>query len=157
MSGPPTSWKAIGPRLPGSDIREHALERDEAGAGSHERNERACRNAMVRNLVRPFSVITGSSRPRMEIRPASLRAQSETWTPAIHCSAWITVCRAACRFDVRTGQGKKPASLGRYKAAIAKLHLLLDLPGPTKPNAAPRAGSTSRAACRLRRRPAGLA
>jgi integrase len=34
--------------------------------------------------------------------------------------------------DTRAGQGSKPASLGRYKASIAKLHQLLDLPDPTK-------------------------
>jgi Phage integrase, N-terminal SAM-like domain len=34
--------------------------------------------------------------------------------------------------DARAGQGSKPASLGRYKASIAKLHQLLDLPDPTR-------------------------
>src|SRR3546814_6916492 len=29
--------------------------------------------------------------------------------------------------DARAGQGAKPASLGRYKASIAKIHQLLDL------------------------------
>lgn len=29
--------------------------------------------------------------------------------------------------DARAGKGSKPASLGRYKASIAKVHLLLDL------------------------------
>jgi len=32
----------------------------------------------------------------------------------------------------RAGQGAKPASLGRYKASIAKIHQLLDLKDPTK-------------------------
>jgi hypothetical protein len=34
--------------------------------------------------------------------------------------------------DHRAAQGGKPASLGRYKASIAKLHQLLDLPDPTR-------------------------
>jgi integrase len=34
--------------------------------------------------------------------------------------------------DARAGQGSKPASLGRYKASIAKIHLLLDLKDPTR-------------------------
>ena len=34
--------------------------------------------------------------------------------------------------DARSGQGAKPASLGRYKASIAKIHQLLDLKDPTK-------------------------
>lgn len=34
--------------------------------------------------------------------------------------------------DARAGQGAKPASLGRYKASIAKIHQLLDLKDPTK-------------------------
>lgn len=34
--------------------------------------------------------------------------------------------------DARAGQGGKPASLGRYRASIAKLHQLLGLPDPTK-------------------------
>ena len=33
--------------------------------------------------------------------------------------------------DARAGQGSKPASLGRYKASIAKLHQLLELKDPT--------------------------
>ncbi|VWX50799.1 site-specific integrase [Novosphingobium sp. 9U] len=33
--------------------------------------------------------------------------------------------------DARAEQGGKPASLGRYKASIAKLHRLLDVPDPT--------------------------
>jgi len=33
--------------------------------------------------------------------------------------------------DARAGQGGKPASLGRYKASIAKIHRLLDLTDPT--------------------------
>ncbi len=33
--------------------------------------------------------------------------------------------------DARAGQGGKPASLGRYKASIAKIHQLLDLKDPT--------------------------
>ena len=33
--------------------------------------------------------------------------------------------------DARAGKGSKPASLGRYKASIAKIHLLLDLKDPT--------------------------
>ena len=33
--------------------------------------------------------------------------------------------------DGRAGQGSKPASLGRYKASIAKIHQLLDLKDPT--------------------------
>ncbi|MGK2910219.1 MAG: site-specific integrase, partial [Sphingobium sp.] len=33
--------------------------------------------------------------------------------------------------DARAEKGSKPASLGRYKASIAKLHLLLDLKDPT--------------------------
>ncbi|MBJ7440863.1 MAG: integrase [Sphingopyxis sp.] len=33
--------------------------------------------------------------------------------------------------DARAEQGSKPASLGRYKASIAKIHLLLDLKDPT--------------------------
>ena len=33
--------------------------------------------------------------------------------------------------DGRAGQGSKPASLGRYKASIAKIHHLLDLKDPT--------------------------
>jgi site-specific recombinase XerD len=33
--------------------------------------------------------------------------------------------------DARAGQGSKPASLGRYKASIAKIHQLLDLKDPT--------------------------
>ncbi len=33
--------------------------------------------------------------------------------------------------DARAGHGSKPASLGRYKASIAKIHLLLDLKDPT--------------------------
>lgn len=33
--------------------------------------------------------------------------------------------------DGRAEQGSKPASLGRYKASIAKIHLLLDLKDPT--------------------------
>ncbi|MDR6790466.1 integrase [Sphingomonas sp. BE138] len=34
--------------------------------------------------------------------------------------------------DARAGQGAKPASLGRYKASIAKVHQLLDLKDPTQ-------------------------
>jgi site-specific recombinase XerD len=34
--------------------------------------------------------------------------------------------------DARAGQGGKPASLGRYKASIAKIHQLLDLKDPTR-------------------------
>lgn len=34
--------------------------------------------------------------------------------------------------DARAEQGAKPASLGRYKASIAKLHQLLDLKDPTQ-------------------------
>ena len=34
--------------------------------------------------------------------------------------------------DARAGQGSKPASLGRYKASIAKIHQLLDLKDPTR-------------------------
>jgi len=34
--------------------------------------------------------------------------------------------------DARAGQGGKPASLGRYKASIAKIHQLLDLKDPTQ-------------------------
>jgi site-specific recombinase XerD len=34
-------------------------------------------------------------------------------------------------FDARAGPGSKPASLGRYKASIAKIHQLLDLRDPT--------------------------
>ncbi|MDO6414367.1 tyrosine-type recombinase/integrase [Sphingomonas sp. BIUV-7] len=34
--------------------------------------------------------------------------------------------------DSRAGQGAKPASLGRYKASIAKIHQLLDLKDPTQ-------------------------
>ena len=34
--------------------------------------------------------------------------------------------------DTRAGQGAKPASLGRYKASIAKIHQLLDLKDPTQ-------------------------
>jgi integrase len=34
--------------------------------------------------------------------------------------------------DGRAGQGSKPASLGRYKASIAKIHQLLELKDPTK-------------------------
>jgi site-specific recombinase XerD len=34
--------------------------------------------------------------------------------------------------DARVGQGAKPASLGRYKASIAKIHMLLDLKDPTR-------------------------
>ncbi|WP_340267937.1 tyrosine-type recombinase/integrase [Sphingobium mellinum] len=34
--------------------------------------------------------------------------------------------------DARAGQGAKPASLGRYKASIAKIHQLLDLKNPTQ-------------------------
>lgn len=34
--------------------------------------------------------------------------------------------------DARAGQGAKPASLGRYRASIAKLHQLLDLKDPTQ-------------------------
>ncbi len=33
--------------------------------------------------------------------------------------------------DGRAGQGSRPASLGRYKASIAKIHQLLDLKDPT--------------------------
>lgn len=33
--------------------------------------------------------------------------------------------------DARAGQGSKPASLGRYKASIAKIHQLLELNDPT--------------------------
>ena len=33
--------------------------------------------------------------------------------------------------DARAGQGAKPASLGRYKASIAKIHQLLELKDPT--------------------------
>jgi integrase len=33
--------------------------------------------------------------------------------------------------DARAGQGSKPASLGRYKASIAKIHHLLELTDPT--------------------------
>lgn len=33
--------------------------------------------------------------------------------------------------DARAGKGSKPASLGRYKASIAKIHQLLDLKDPT--------------------------
>lgn len=35
-------------------------------------------------------------------------------------------------FDARPGQGAKPASLGRYKASIAKIHQLLELKDPTQ-------------------------
>jgi len=34
--------------------------------------------------------------------------------------------------DARAGQGAKPASLGRYKASIAKIHQLLNLKDPTQ-------------------------
>jgi hypothetical protein len=34
--------------------------------------------------------------------------------------------------DARAGKGSKPASLGRYKASIAKIHQLLDLKDPTQ-------------------------
>jgi len=34
--------------------------------------------------------------------------------------------------DARAGQGARPASLGRYKASIAKIHRLLDLKDPTQ-------------------------
>lgn len=34
--------------------------------------------------------------------------------------------------DARAGQGAKPASLGRYKASIAKIHELLDIKDPTQ-------------------------
>jgi integrase len=34
--------------------------------------------------------------------------------------------------DARAGQGARPASLGRYKASIAKIHQLLDLRDPTQ-------------------------
>ncbi len=34
--------------------------------------------------------------------------------------------------DARAEKGSKPASLGRYKASIAKVHLLLDLKDPTQ-------------------------
>lgn len=34
--------------------------------------------------------------------------------------------------EARAGQGAKPASLGRYKASIAKIHQLLDLKDPTQ-------------------------
>ncbi|RZF63535.1 integrase [Sphingomonas populi] len=34
--------------------------------------------------------------------------------------------------DARTGLGSRPASLGRYKASIAKIHQLLDLKDPTQ-------------------------
>jgi site-specific recombinase XerD len=34
--------------------------------------------------------------------------------------------------DAREGQGAKPASLARYKASIARIHVLLDLKDPTK-------------------------
>lgn len=34
--------------------------------------------------------------------------------------------------DARAGQGAKPASLGRYKASIARIHQLLDLKDPTQ-------------------------
>ena len=33
--------------------------------------------------------------------------------------------------DARAGKGSRPASLGRYKASIAKIHQLLDLKDPT--------------------------
>lgn len=33
--------------------------------------------------------------------------------------------------DARAEKGSKPASFGRYKASIAKIHLLLDLKDPT--------------------------
>jgi hypothetical protein len=33
--------------------------------------------------------------------------------------------------DARAEKGSKPASLGRYKASIAKIHLLPDLKDPT--------------------------
>jgi len=36
----------------------------------------------------------------------------------------------AAYLDARAGQGARPASLGRYKASIAKLHQLLDLKDP---------------------------
>jgi integrase len=38
----------------------------------------------------------------------------------------------AAYLDVRAGQGAKPASLGRYKASIAKIHQLLALTDPTQ-------------------------
>ena len=34
--------------------------------------------------------------------------------------------------DARAGQGAKPASLARYRASIARVHVLLDLKDPTK-------------------------
>ncbi|RSV22649.1 tyrosine-type recombinase/integrase [Sphingomonas sp. ABOLH] len=34
--------------------------------------------------------------------------------------------------DARAGEGARPASLGRYKASIAKIHQLLDLKDPTQ-------------------------
>src|SRR3546814_876621 len=34
--------------------------------------------------------------------------------------------------DARAGQGARPASLGRYKASIAKIHQLLELKDPTQ-------------------------
>ncbi len=60
--------------------------------------------------------------------------------------------------DARAGKGGKPASLGRYKASIAKIHQLLDLKDPTPGPAgeaaasgtAPRKGTAQRQARPLR-------
>ena len=39
---------------------------------------------------------------------------------------------SAAYLDDRAGKGAKPASLGRYRASIAKIHQLLDLKDPTQ-------------------------
>ena len=40
--------------------------------------------------------------------------------------------RAAVAYLERAGKGANPASLGRYRASISKIHQLLDLKDPTQ-------------------------
>ena len=71
--------------------------------------------------------------------PHSIRALKsdleafDLWCRRLHrTSLPATPELVADYLDARAGQGAKPASLGRYKASIAKIHHLLDLKDPTQ-------------------------
>lgn len=71
--------------------------------------------------------------------PHTLRAlQSDLeafgrWCRAKQCNALPAVPETVADYlDDRARKGSKPASLGRYKASIAKIHQLLDLKDPTQ-------------------------
>lgn len=71
--------------------------------------------------------------------PHSIRALSsdleafDLWCRRYNCVALpATPETVADYLDARAEKGSKPASLGRYRASIAKIHLLLDLKDPTQ-------------------------